>query len=48
MDLSPVKLSTDHFTRVIGGRGTIPAAEEEATWDGEMDDTFGFRQSRGE
>ena len=41
MDLSPVKLSTDHFTRVVGGQGIISA---EATWDGEMDDTFDFKR----
>ena len=41
MDLSPVKLSTDHFTRVVGGQGIISA---EATWNGEMDDTFDFKR----
>ena len=43
MDLSPIKLSTNHVTRVIGAPEDANALN--GTWDSEeMDDTFDFKR----
>lgn len=44
MDLSPIKLSTDHYTRM--GAALDESGVGETTWNGseEIDDTFNFRK----